>query len=263
MSALRASMTDARRLQPGKALATAVRGLPRLWAGGWPGLVLLGLMIPLGRWAAGSTAAATLVHAMGAVLTLAVWTGLTAVALDRDPPPGGVALGVRLLRVVAAAVLNLIFLAMIAVVLALVSLAIAGMSGLDLEAIQARDWAHVGPVWQLGVLGLVGLIVLVVPLLLIVRLSLFVQATVGRGHAVSLNTMGIAQGSFWALMLLFLTLAVPPLALLGWAASHGLMELATVTLIALWMPVSAGALAAAYGQLEYWSPDSSGHLGGG
>ena len=263
MSALRASMTGARRLQPGQALATAVRGLPRLWAGGWPGLVLLGLMIPLGRWATGSAAAATLVQTMGAILTLAVWTGLTAVALDRDPPAGGVALGGRLLRVVAAAVLNLIFLAMIAVVLALVSLAIFGMSGLDLEAIQARDWSRVGPVWQMVALGGVALIVLVVPLLLIVRLSLFVQATVGRGQVVSLNTMGVAQGSFWPLMGLFLILAVPPLALLGWAGANGLIGLALAGLIALWLPLSAGALAAAYGQLEYWTPDFSRHLGGG
>lgn len=263
MSANTASKGHVRRLRPTRAVASALRGLPRLWAGGWAGLLLLMLMIPLGGWTAGSEAAQHLFTVMAVVLTLAVWTGLTAVALDRDPPPGGVATGPVLLRVVLAAVLNLIFLAMIAVVLALVSLAIAGMSGLDLEAIQARDWANVGPVWQLGVLGLVGLIVLVVPLLLIVRLSLFVQATVGRGHAVSLNTMGIAQGSFWALMVLFLTLAVPPFALLGWAASHGVIELAMVALIALWMPVSAGALAAAYGQLEYWSPDGPGHLGGG
>ena len=263
MSANTASKGHVRRLRPMQAVASALKGLPRLWSGGWAGLLLLMLMIPLGGWTTGSDAAQHLFTGMAVVLTLSVWTGLTAVALDRDPPPGGVATGPVLLRVVLAAFLNLIFLAMIAVVLALVSLAIAGMSGLDLEAIQARDWANVGPVWQLAVLGLVGLIVLVVPLLLIVRLSLFVQATVGRGHAVSLNTMGIAQGSFWALMVLFLGLAVPPLALLGWAASHGLIELAMVALIALWMPVSAGALAAAYGQLEYWSPDSAGHLGGG
>ncbi|MBL0947107.1 hypothetical protein [Brevundimonas sp.] len=263
MSANTASMEHVRRLRPGRAMASAVKGLPRLWAGGWAGLVLLALMIPLGGWTRGSEPAQLLFTAIAAVLTLAVWTGLTAVALDRDPPPGGVAMGPVLLRVVLAAGLNLIFLAMIAVVLALVSLAIAGMSGLNLEAVQARDWAHVGPVWQLVVLGLVALIVLAVPLLLMVRLSLFVQATVGRGHAVSLNTMGIAQGSFWVLMLLFLGLAIPPLALLGWAASRGLMELAMVTLVGLWMPLSAGALAAAYGQLEYWSPDSSGHLGGG
>jgi hypothetical protein len=263
MSAHTASIAYARRLRSGRALTRALRGLPQLWARGWPGLVLMGLMIPLCRWAEGSDAARHLFFGMATFLTLAVWTGLTAIALDRDPPAGGVATGPVLLRVVLAAGLNLIFLAMIAVVLALVSLAIAGMSGLDLEAIQARDWAHVGPVWQLGVLGLVALIVVVVPLLLIVRLSLFVQATVGRGHAVSLNTMGIAQGSFWSLMGLFLVLALPPLALLGWAASHGLIGFALLAVIALWMPLSAGALAEAYGQLEYWNPDGPGHLGGG
>jgi len=263
MSANTASKGHVRRLRPMQAVASALKGLPRLWSGGWAGLVLLMLMIPLGSWTTGSQPAQHLFTVMAVVLTLAVWTGLTAVALDRDPPPGGVAAGPVLLRVVLAAFLNLIFLAMIAVVLALVSLAIAGMSGLDLEAIQARDWANVGPIWQLVVLGLIALIVLVVPLLLIVRLSLFVQATVGRGHAVSLNTMGIAQGSFWALMVLFLGLAVPPLALLGWAGAQGATGFALMILVGLWMPVSAGALAAAYGQLEYWSPDSSGHLGGG
>ncbi len=263
MSANTASREHVRRLRPGRAVASALRGLPRLWAGSWAGLVLLALMIPLGQWTSGAPAVAHLHTAMTAVLGLAVWTGLTAVALDRDPPPGGVAMGPVLFRVILAAVLNLIFLAMIAVVLALVSLAIAGMSGLDLEAIRTRDWANVGPVWQLAVLGLVALIVLIVPLLLVVRLSLFVQATVGRGHAVSLNTMGIAQGSFWSLMLLFLGLAVPPLALLGWAGTQEATGFALLALIGLWMPVSAGALAAAYGQLEYWSPGSSGHLGGG
>lgn len=254
-------MTDSvqsRRLRPLRGLSAGARALPMLWVRGWPGLALLSLMLPMSLLTAGSEATRTLFVAVVAVLGLAVWTGLTAVVLERDPPIGAVALDVRLVRVVWAACLNLIFLAMILVVLALVSLAVFGMSGLDLEAIQAREWARLGPPWQVAVLGILVLVVLWVPLLLVVRLALFVQATVGRGHAVSLNTMGIAQGSFWPLLGLWLVLVVPPVALVTWIqvadSGGGLSVGGWLVLIWVWLPFAAAALGRAYQQVEYWKP---------
>ena len=131
--------------------------------------------------------------------------GLGPLGLQVKPPEG---------RLVGAALLCLLFLTMIAVILVLVVLAIFGMAELNVQAIQARDWAAVGEPWKLGVLTVLAVGAVAIPLLLIVRLSLFAPATLGRRQMVSLNSMGIAYGSFWPLLAGLILTALPKIILL-------------------------------------------------
>jgi hypothetical protein len=87
-----------------------------------------------------------------------------------------------------------------------------------------------------------------------VRLALFTQATVGRGQPVSLNTLGIGEGSFWRLTIL-LVLVFAPLAGLVALSGRGPVEgaAAAAGIAGLWLPFAAGAMGAAYRGLEYWT----------
>lgn len=250
----------ARRFNLVDALIAGVRGVPVVWAGAWGVLIYL----------AGVTAAGTLLRPEGAagwvqtgaaVLgALAAWGAANRIVLFGPEArrhglgPAGLQFGGTEIAMVAAAAFNLIFLAMIGAVLALVALALFGMAELDVTAIQTRDWASVGPPWRLAVLALVGLIVVAVPLLLIVRLALFTQATVGRGQAVSLNTLGIGEGSFWRLTILLIVVFAPLAGLVVLAGRGPIEGAAAAGLIAgLWLPFAAGAMGAAYRELEYWT----------
>jgi hypothetical protein len=164
-------------------------------------------------------------------------------------------------RLLGAFLLCLLFLSMILSVLVLVVLAIFGMAELNVEAIQARDWAAVGAPWKLAVLGLVGFGALAIPLLLAVRLSLFAPATIGRRQMVSLNSITIARGSFWALLAGLVVTACPAI-LLALVVGTDLLRPAVahaavvIVLIGIQAPMTLGFLGAAYRQLEYWSPDA-------
>ena len=156
--------------------------------------------------------------------------------------------------------LCLLFLSMIVSILALVVLAIFGMAELNVQAIQARDWAAVGAPWKLGVLAVLAAGAVAIPLLLIVRLSLFVPATLGRRQMVSLNSMGIAYGSFWPLLAGLIATALPKIVLLtligtGMLAGRTGEVVWVLGLVGLQLPLTIGFLGAAYRQLEYWSPD--------
>lgn len=248
-----------RRFRVVEAVVEGLRAVPAVWGRCWAVLVTLCAV-------AGLKVVSTDVGPGGQVLTgLLVLSGLmawgaanrTAVlgAEARGLGPGGLQLGRIEVAMVVALLLNLLFLAMIVAVLALVALALFGAAGLDADAVRARDWAAVGPPWKLAVLAAVAAIVLAVPILLIVRLSLFSQATVGRGQAVSLNTLGIATGSFWRLLIL-LVIAIAPPVVLSAATERGTVAAvgAAVAVAGLWLPFAAGALAAAYRRLEYWKP---------
>ena len=254
-----------RRLKVGAALSDGLGAVLRLWAGAWGVLlfaVLLGLIAPwvpagMGSVFYGVAFGMTMLAAWGALCRLAA-TPERAVAERAGLRAGGFQIGKLEARIVFAAFLNLLFLSMILVVLALVVLAIFGMATLDLDAVRARNWAAAGPAWQLALLAVVGGIALSVPILLAVRLALFSQATVGRGHTVSLNTMGIATGSFWPLLGVLIVTCLPT-ALLLTAIASGLPfagHPAVVTAVLAWIqaPVAAGVLSAAYRQLEYWAP---------
>ncbi|MBU1348268.1 MAG: hypothetical protein KKA16_15115 [Alphaproteobacteria bacterium] len=253
------------------ALGATLRALPRLWSGavGALALCLAAWLAPVIVPMTGAlwttiwilvTGLATLV-AVGALTRLAV-TDDVAGARTLGLGPLGLQFGRPEARLLGAAALCLIFLAMILIVLSLVVLAIFGTAELDVAAIQARDWSRVGAPWKLGLLTALGLGALLVPLLLIVRLALFAPATLGRRQMVSLNSMGIAYGSFWPLLAGLIVTALPKIVLLvliGGGVISGLTaSLAwTVGLIGLQFPLTLGFLGAAYRQLEYWTPEET------
>ncbi|KQS56439.1 hypothetical protein ASG17_10645 [Brevundimonas sp. Leaf363] len=255
-----------RRLKVGAALSDGLGAVPRLWAGAW-GVLLFAVMLALiAPWVPHGFG--SVVYGLGSGLAmLAAWGALCRLAATPDRAAaeraglraGGFQLGKLEARIVFAAFLNLLFLSMILVVLALVVLAIFGMAtALDLEALRARNWAAAGPAWQLAMIAAVAAIAVTVPILLAVRLALFSQATAGRGYTVSLNTMGIATGSFWPLLAV-ITVAILPMALLMAAVVSGVPYAghpAVVAAVLAWVqaPVAAGVLGAAYRQLEYWAP---------
>jgi len=259
---------DQRRLDLGRALGWGAGAVARSWAGAWGALLFLSLVLsaPAGLPMDGALGvvrgllwgAAGLI-ALGALTRIGVaddLDGARALGLG----PGGLQFGAGELRILWAAVLNLIFLSLIGCILALVALAVFGMAELDAKAIEARNWAAVGPAWKLAVLAVLSGLIIGVPLLLITRLSLFAPATIGRRRTTSLNAMGVGYGSFWPLFALLL-LILASLGAIVWTA--GRMEtpwcwLAVVIAVPwLWAPFSAGALAGAYRQLEYWTPDGA------
>lgn len=254
-----------RRLDVVAAVRDGVRATPRVWNGAWGvlGLVSLLAVIPVALTVEGHVRTGLTV-ALGATIWVA-WGALSRIGTARSNTtawaeglgPSGFQFGKTELRLLAALLLNLIFIAMILTVLALAALVVAGVAELDVEAIRARDWAAAGSPARVVLVSMVMALTVWVPLAYVIRLSLFAQATVGRGHAVSLNTLGIAQGSFWGLAalnglvggMIALLLAAP--SLLG-----DFFGPITTTLGLIWIvaPFAAGALGAAYRQLEYWTP---------
>ncbi|AQR62250.1 hypothetical protein BZG35_11810 [Brevundimonas sp. LM2] len=255
-----------RRLNLRVALAATAAAMPRLWIGAG-GVLTLAVIIGaspllLGAWSApwaAGVAGILLLMATGALARLAT-TSDTAEARALGLGPSGFQIGWPELRLVGAALLSLIFLTMIVALLALVVLAIFGVAELDVAAIQARDWSAVGAPWKLGILAIVAVGAVMIPLLLAVRLSLFVPATLGRRQMVSLNSMGIAYGSFWQILGGLIVTGLPAIGL-GLAGAMAALAGATgtivtwIVLIGLQLPLTLGFLGAAYRRLEYWSPD--------
>lgn len=256
-----------RRLNLQVALGSTLRAMPGLWLGAAGALLvctavwlvpvfatLTGWTGPVWAIAAGLT---TLV-AVGGLARLSVTEDVRA-ARALGLGPAGLQFGWPEARLVVSALFCLIFLAMIVIVLALAVLAIFGTAELDVAAIQARDWDRVGAPWKLGLLAALGAAALLIPLLLVVRLTLFVPATLGRNQMVSLNSMGIAYGSYWPLLAGLIITALPMaglLALVGTAALAAPISpvIRVVGLVWLQLPLTLGLLGAAYRQLEYWTP---------
>lgn len=255
-----------RRLNLRAALAVTGAAMPRLWigAGGVLALAIIVWASPLllGAWAgpwAARVGVVLLLVATGALARLAT-TSDVAEARALGLGPLGFQFGWPELRLVGAALLSVIFLTMIVALLALVVLAIFGVAELDVAAIQARNWPAVGALWKLAILALVGVGAVMIPLLLAVRLSLFVPATLGRRQMVSLNSMGIAYGSFWQILGGLIVTGLPAIGL-GLAGATGRLAGATgtivtlVVLIGVQLPLTLGFLGAVYRRLEYWAPD--------
>lgn len=257
-----------RRLKLQAALGATLRALPRLWLGAGgaltvcAGVWLAPSFVGLSGWATAAWSLAALASslvALGALARLSItddMAGARALGLG----PAGLQMGLPEARLLGAALLCLIFLTMIVSILALVVLAIFGTAELDVAAIQARDWARVGEPWKMGLLTALGIGALAIPLLLTVRLSLFAPATLGRRQMVSLNSMGIAYGSFWPLLAGLVITALPKIVLLGLIGAGVLAgqtaEIArVVVLVGLQLPLTLGFLGAAYRQLEYWTPE--------
>lgn len=254
---------DHRRLNVVTALGKALGGLPAAWAGAWgvlvfaSALIAMPVFVPLEGWMGWA-------HTVLLVLTgLSAWGALTRIALDRRRGLGGGGLqfGKAELRIAAGLILNLLLLGLIAGVLTLLVLAVFGLAGLDMKTVLARDWAAFEP-RQMVVLALTALVAVGLPALLVIRLSLFAPASVGRGQTVALNSMGIANGAFWPLLILWLVIAaaaavMPYAERAAWVAWPMSRLIAAFVIPWLWAPMAAGALADAYRQLEYWSPISA------
>lgn len=259
-----------RRLKLRRALGDALAAMPRLWAGAAGALILLAAVClapvfveALGGAVAGATGAAVVlsVVAVGALARLSITPDLKA-ARDLGLGPLGLQFKWPELRLVGASLLCLIFLAMIVSVLGVIVLAIAGGAELNVEAIRSRDWAAVGPPWRLAVVGAVVAGALIIPLVLAVRLSLFAHATLGRRQMVSLNSMGIAYGSFWQLLAGLIVTSAPKIALIALIGGGVLTGTAAtvawvVGLVGLQLPLTMAFLGAAYRQLEYWTPEEA------
>lgn len=259
-----------RRLKLRRALGDALAVFPRLWldaAGAL--LVLIALLLApvvvdgLAFAGSGLAGAAVVIGivAVGALARLSITPDLKA-ARDLGLGPLGLQFKWPELRLIGAALLCLIFLAMIVSVLGVIVLAIAGGAELNVEAIRSRDWAAVGPPWRLAVVGAVVAGALIIPLVLAVRLSLFAHATLGRRQMVSLNSMGIAYGSFWQLLAGLIVTSAPKVALIALIGGGVLTGTAAtvawvVGLVGLQLPLTMAFLGAAYRQLEYWTPEEA------
>lgn len=257
-----------RRLKLQVALGRTLRALPLMWHGaaGALGLCALIWLLPVIQsptgwvaWLWAPTVFVSTVVAVGALSRLSI-SDTVAEAQALGLGPFGLQAKLPEARLVGAALLCLLFLAMILSILGLVVLAIFGMAELNVQAIQARDWAAVGEPWKLAVLAVLGLGSVAIPLLLIVRLSLFAPATLGRRQMVSLNSMGIAYGSFWQILAGLIVTALPKIVLLilvgtGLVTGAVAHVVWTLVLVGLQLPLTLGFLGAAYRQLEYWSPD--------
>ena len=123
-------------------------------------------------------------------------------------------------------------------------------------AVAARLCAGaVGPAWKLILLAVVTAFALFAVIAFAVRLSLFAPATIGRGQMVSLQSMSIARGGFWPLLVGLVVTAAPKIALvLLWGA--GLLSgtagwiVFAVVLTALQAPLTMAFVGAAYRRLE-------------
>ncbi|WP_299175962.1 hypothetical protein [uncultured Brevundimonas sp.] len=259
-------MSSHRHLRLGQALSAAFAGLPRAWRGAWGAILACAVVwggADLAPPGSGLVAAAVGLIAglvlVGAVTRVAV-TGDLETARRLGLGPAGLQFGLPELQLLGAALLCAVFMAMILSVVALLLLAVFGMAGLDAEAINQRNWAAVGPVWKLVLLAVVTAFAFYGILVMIVRLSLFAPATLGRGHMVSLNSMGIAQGSFWPLLGGLAVVGLPGLALAALTVAGPLggrvgCLVWAVVFAAVLAPLALSFLGAAYRGLEYWTPE--------
>jgi hypothetical protein len=264
------SVSSHRHLRLGQALSAAFSGLLRAWREAWGAI-----LVAAGVWTASYLAvgAVGVIWApFGLIATLVLIGALTRIAVSDDREAAkrlglglaGLQFGRPEIRLLGAALLCAVFMAMILSVVALLLLAVFGMAGLDAEAINQRNWGAVGPIWKLALLTVVTLLALYGVLVMIVRLSLFAPATLGRGHMVSLNSMGIAQGSFWPLLGGLIVVGLPKLALLV-LTGGGLLSgpigwiVWAVVLIGLEAPLTVAFLGTAYRRLEYWTPQGATH----
>lgn len=254
-------MDGHRVLRLGETLRATVHALPRLWRGAWGAIVAAAVVWGIQPLAVG---AASLIWApFGLVATLVLAGALGRIAITEDLPqarrlglgPAGLQFARPELRLLGAALLCAVFLAMILSVVALVLLALFGMAELNAEAIEMRQWSAVGPVWKLTLLALVTAFALLAVVAFSVRLSLLAPATIGRGHMVSLQSMSIARGAFWPLLVGLIVISAPKIGLvLLWGA--GLLSgtagwiVFAVVLTGLQAPLTMAFVGAAYQRLE-------------
>lgn len=236
----------------GAALSEAVRAMPDMLRGAGPVLTLAMILLAASGVLAGWTgvlvglAAAGGLSGFGAVTRIGLF-GLEG-ARERGLGPGGFQLRRLELRLLGATLLIALFMCIILSLLGLTALALFGASGLDAEAIKARDWANVGPVWKLVLLGGVAFIVVATPLIFVARLSLYAQATAVWGRMASLATTGLTNGAVAPLLAGVTICAAPTLLWMALALTMG------------WGGVAAGAVGATLMMLVQ-TPLAAGFLG--
>ena len=254
-------MDGHRVLRLGETLSATVDALARLWRGAWGAILAAAVVWGIQPLAAG---VASLMWApFGLVATLVLAGALGRISITEDLPqarrlglgPAGLQFGRPELRLLGAGLLCAVFLAMILSVVALVLLALFGMAELNAQAIELRQWSAVGPIWKLALLALVTAFALFAVVAFSVRLSLFAPATIGRGQMVSLQSMSIARGAFWPLLVGLIVTSAPKIGLvLLWGA--GLLSgtagwiVFAVVLTGLQAPLTMAFVGAAYRRLE-------------
>jgi len=278
-------MSTRRSFSLGKALSTAVTGVPAAWGGAWLSLVLLWLAVtawpmiglhfgklPAFGWVAVLWLLKLVV--LGALYRTFVF-GRTAAAEGRGP--GGLQFGAPEVRLLFSTLIIGLFIAMV-VIAGLFVLAIAfDFSGLAngynsslagwhaalMRHYTAADWAFI-------VLPLLMVIFLV---FLAMKLVLAPVATIAEKRMVTLNAMGLSAGNVGKLFVGVVALAVPfvvvgvlvmhhmphhamvrpvamPPAMTGRMHMHLLLHAAMAALaIGLLLPLQTGFLAAAYRQI--------------
>lgn len=248
-------------LQLGETLSATVSALPRLWRGAWGAILLAAVVWSVKPLAVGAVGLVWAACALASTLVLAGALARISITDDLiearrlDLGPVGLQFGRPELRLLGASLLCAVFMAMILSVVALVLLAVFGMAELNAQAIELRQWGAVGPLWKLILLTVVTAFALFAVVAFTVRLSLFAPATIGRGHMVSLQSMSIARGAFWPLLVGLIVTAAPKIALaLLWGA--GLLSGTTgwivfaVVLTGLQTPLTMAFVGAAYRRLE-------------
>ena len=221
----------------GAALSEAVQAMPEMFRGAGPVLALTAGLFVLSGLLSGT--ASGLAGLAGLIAGLAAFGAVTRIGLfGREGAranglgSGGLQLKRLEFRLLGASLLIALFMSIILSLLGLTALALFGASGLDAGAIKAGDWGRVGPVWKLMLLAGVALVVVVTPVVFLVRLSLFAQATAVWGRMTSLAATGLTNGAM-----------IPLLAGLAICATPGIVWM-TLCLALGWGGVAAGAIAA-------------------
>lgn len=257
------SPLNTRRLDLTGALAEAIGRMGEMARGAGPALALttmLALAVVLLRLSGGLEA---LLLVLTLVAGLAAFGATTRIgtAIDLETArrsglrPGGLQLGKPEARLAGATLLCALFMTIMLALLLLVALALFGGAGLNADAVEARDWAAVGPTWKLVLLAGVAVVVLGAPLLFAVRLSLYAPATVGRGQMISLTATGLTNRAILPLLAGLIACAVPGLIWLGLVVTGVLGgkaagTVAILMLVAIQWPLTSAFLGAAYRRLE-------------
>jgi hypothetical protein len=138
----------ARRFHLVDALIAGARAVPAVWAGAWGVLIYLAAVTGAGALLRPEGAAGWVQTGAAVLGALAAWGAANRIVIfgqearHQGLGPAGLQFRGAEIAMIAAAVLNLIFLAMIVALLALVALALFGMAELDVAAIQAQRSAQ-------------------------------------------------------------------------------------------------------------------------
>lgn len=251
--------TPGARLNLWTALKDGVADMPRIWRGAWPVLAASFVAGLVALWFGPNAVIGQVAWAVSSLATLVAITALAMIGVGQTPNLFSVQFGAASVRVGAAFLLNLIFILMIASVVGLLILAIAGAAGMgdaltfDPETVLAAPPANV-PAWKMVVTLLTAAAGLLGFLLIAARLSLFAQATVDQGAVVSVRTMAMTRGAAWPLLAGILITEAPKflligLGLMGVISGHLAAVVWIIVLVWIQAPLTAGFFGSAWRQI--------------